>query len=427
MGLDPVNKKKAAAGAAAKPTKKSNMPQKYLAISACLFFSNISIAQFVNRGDLYVSKKGILAIHQDAHNRPEGDFINDGSVYYQANLYNDGLISFTPSLGGTTYFGGENNQVIQTDLESEFFNVTFNNSSAQPAVFLNGNISIGNRAEFRRGIVNGAPFGSTVIFKRNAFQTGASNSSHIEGKAEKHAYDSFDFPIGDAGRLRTALLNSANDSSAGAQYIFENSGTSNPHSSREGDIKIIDNAEYWNIEGVSGNSAILILEWDERTTPNEIIAPLDQTSMQIVGWNAASGRWERQVGSQDMDSKKVTAKINRSGIYTLARVRVAEEFPKDVTIYNGMSPNNDGINDFFLIENIGKYPTNTVEIYNRWGAKVFETDGYGQSGNVFSGISEGNITINRGEKLPTGTYFYIIKLKATHGNTVDKTGYLYIN
>lgn len=428
MGTYPVNKKKAVADATAKLPNLQNMPQKYIAIAACSLMLHLqSHAQFVNSGDLYVSKKGILAIHDDAHNRPDGDIVNDGNVYYHANLYNAGLITFSPAIGGNTFFSGLENQVIQTDLESEFFNITFNNSSAQPAIFQNGNISVANRADFRRGIVNGSPFGSSFTFLSNAYHTGASDNSHIDGMAQKKDYDGFEFPVGDSGKLRTAILGAPSDSSARVQYFLENSNTLHSHGSKEQDIWIIDNSEYWNIDGIAGNNALLTLEWDEATTPAQIIAPLDQTSIQIVGWNSVSGRWERQVGGQDMDSGKVTALVSKSGTYTLARVKVSEQFPKDITIYNGMSPNNDGINDIFVIGNISKYPRNWVEIYNRWGAKVYQTEGYGQNGNWFSGISEGDITINRGEKLPSGTYFYIIKLKATHGNTVDKTGYLYIN
>lgn len=404
------------------------MPQKYLILTASALLAHFAgNAQFVNSGDLYISKKGVLAIHHDAHNKPDGDFVNDGNVYYHKNLYNAGLITFTPSLGGSTFFVGLENQVIQTDLESEFFNITIDNTSAQPAIFQNGDLSVMNKADFRRGIVNNSPFGSSFVFKSGSYYSGASDASHIDGKVVKHNYDSFVMPVGDKEKLRSFFMNSSAGQNSSAQYFLENSNVHYPHSSKESDIWIIDNAEYWNIDILTGSNIILTLSWDEVTTPQEVISPLDQTSMQIVGWNAGSGKWERQIGSQDMESQNVTAMVKGKGIYTLARVKVREEFPKDLVIYNGISANNDGVNDVFFIKNIEKYPRNTVEIYNRWGAKVYATEGYGMSGNLFRGISEGDITINKGDKLPSGTYFYIIKLKATYGNTVDKTGYLYIN
>ncbi|MDH3699317.1 MAG: gliding motility-associated C-terminal domain-containing protein, partial [Flavobacteriaceae bacterium] len=85
------------------------------------------------------------------------------------------------------------------------------------------------------------------------------------------------------------------------------------------------------------------------------------------------------------------------------------------------------IDDGYLrIMNIDSFPENTVEIYNRWGVKVFETQGYDNGNNVFRGISNGRATIQANEELPTGVYYYIIKyMRGNEGLT--KTGYLYIN
>lgn len=404
------------------------MVKKYGILSlALLAFPVCSFSQFVNEGELYVATKTILSVHFDAINREAGDYVNDGNIYYHKNLYNNGLITFTPAIGGSTFFVGTENQIIQTELESEFFNLYFENYSQQPAFQLDGNISIENRTVFTSGIVNSAPFGGTVRFNRYADYLNASDDSYIGGKVAKTGYDSFVFPIGDEGFLRPLELSSTSDQNASSQYFFENSNAQYPHASKNQDISIIDNAEYWNIDVLTGQSVIMTLGWRNETTPIAITDPLDGTALQVVGWNESVGKWERKFGTADTETQKITALIDRAGIYTLARVTVKEAFPADIIIYNGMSPNDDGRNDTFHIEGIEKYPRNSIEIYNRWGALVFETKGYGISGNWFRGISQGDITVNKGEKLPSGTYFYIIKLKATHGNTVDTTGYLYIN
>ena len=80
-----------------------------------------------------------------------------------------------------------------------------------------------------------------------------------------------------------------------------------------------------------------------------------------------------------------------------------------VLVHNAFSPNGDGINENFIIDNLDFtdcYPTNTVEIYNRWGVLVFETTGYNNTTRVFNGISQGRTTISQSSGLPTGTYFY---------------------
>jgi hypothetical protein len=45
------------------------------------------------------------------------------------------------------------------------------------------------------------------------------------------------------------------------------------------------------------------------------------------------------------------------------------------TVHNAFSPNGDGVNEMFTIDNIDDticYPENTVEIYNRWGVLVLK-------------------------------------------------------
>lgn len=99
----------------------------------------------------------------------------------------------------------------------------------------------------------------------------------------------------------------------------------------------------------------------------------------------------------------------------------------DIVVYNAVSPNNDGMNDVFFIDGIECYPDNTVEIYHRWGALIYETKGYDNLLKSFKGFSEGKTTFNKNELLPDGTYFYILKYKDTEGKVHDKSGYLYMN
>ena len=49
------------------------------------------------------------------------------------------------------------------------------------------------------------------------------------------------------------------------------------------------------------------------------------------------------------------------------------------------------------------------------------------SENVFKGFSDGRITINKGEKLPVGTYFYIINFSESNPRRRSYSGYLYLN
>ncbi|MGK0386630.1 MAG: gliding motility-associated-like protein, partial [Patiriisocius sp.] len=99
-------------------------------------------------------------------------------------------------------------------------------------------------------------------------------------------------------------------------------------------------------------------------------------------------------------------------------------------IFNAVSPDGNGENDIFLIQGISEYPENSVQIFNRWGVKVFEVDGYGGSNdleNVFTGESDGRATIEQGTLLPTGTYFYVLKFSSNNPGQETYAGYLYLN
>lgn len=89
-------------------------------------------------------------------------------------------------------------------------------------------------------------------------------------------------------------------------------------------------------------------------------------------------------------------------------------------IPEGISPNGDGINDSFdltfLNETLG---IEKLEIFNRYGRKVYEASNYT---NEFFGQDQG------GSNLVTGTYFYVIKLRESNDSfSRTEKGWLYIN
>ncbi|MGA9637978.1 gliding motility-associated C-terminal domain-containing protein, partial [Flavobacterium sp.] len=98
-----------------------------------------------------------------------------------------------------------------------------------------------------------------------------------------------------------------------------------------------------------------------------------------------------------------------------------------IKVLNALTPNNDGDNDYLHIEGLDCFSNNAVEIYNRWGVLVFETNNYNNKDNVFNGYSRGRVTVSQSEGLPTGTYFYIIKYVDLNGDGMQKSGYLYLS
>ena len=83
-------------------------------------------------------------------------------------------------------------------------------------------------------------------------------------------------------------------------------------------------------------------------------------------------------------------------------------------IRDGFSPNNDGINETFIIKNIRDYPNNKLKVYNRWGNLVFEKAPYN---NTWDGTWE------QDSPVPDGTYFYVWK----DGNGKTYSGYIEVH
>ncbi|MBC7641706.1 MAG: gliding motility-associated C-terminal domain-containing protein [Flavobacterium sp.] len=114
------------------------------------------------------------------------------------------------------------------------------------------------------------------------------------------------------------------------------------------------------------------------------------------------------------DSVSVTAPgiykliLTQDGCSAESTINVVAPF---CSIQKGISPNNDGKNDFF---NLASYNVNNLKIFNRYGSIAYDKSGYkdewhGQSLN--------------GDELPDGIYYYLIDF----ANLETKTGWIYIN
>ena len=84
----------------------------------------------------------------------------------------------------------------------------------------------------------------------------------------------------------------------------------------------------------------------------------------------------------------------------------------------GFSPNGDGVNDYFELLDLERFPDASLNVYNRWGEEVYKSDHYQ---NDWDGRA--TTTIFGNGVLPAGTYFYIVDLKDGKG---PFTGYVYI-
>jgi len=88
----------------------------------------------------------------------------------------------------------------------------------------------------------------------------------------------------------------------------------------------------------------------------------------------------------------------------------------DLIIPQAISPNNDGLNDVFQIQNLyGIHLNHSLKIFNRYGVCIFE----GNNNRKWDGTSK------EGDLVPVGTYFYVLKLNNDENDVF--TGWVYTN
>lgn len=118
-------------------------------------------------------------------------------------------------------------------------------------------------------------------------------------------------------------------------------------------------------------------------------------------WTPAAGLSRDDIlnpmAKPDQDTEYTLSVKSGNGCVVTDRVKV--KVLDDITVPNAFSPNGDGINDLWNLVNIDSYPAVTVEIFNRYGERVFNSQGYTRP---FDGTFSG-------KTLPVGTYYYLIR------------------
>lgn len=223
----------------------------------------------------------------------------------------------------------------------------------------------------------------TVICKENTFMLNSNNSTGADNfqwfkvpGLTTIGTDSTLTIIPDAG-ISTFVLKAISGTCSGVDTIIV---TSNPISVDAG-----SNVTFYagNSAGIGGNPTTSVtgttIKWmphfglSDTTAANPIASPTITTTYYVT--------------------------VTNSGNCSVTDSVLFEIIPEVIST-GGLSPNGDGLNDSWVIENIELYPNCLVEIYNRWGELLFSSPGY---------LNKWDATFN-GKKLPVGTYYYIINL-----------------
>ncbi|MFD1096086.1 HYR domain-containing protein, partial [Salegentibacter chungangensis] len=90
------------------------------------------------------------------------------------------------------------------------------------------------------------------------------------------------------------------------------------------------------------------------------------------------------------------------------------------SISKAVTPNGDGHNDYFEIDFANECGfVYDLMIFNRWGAKIFESNNYQ---NNWDGFSTDSFTSS--DQLPSGTYYYVLEIRNSGFEPIQ--GYIYL-
>ncbi len=293
------------------------------------------------------------------------------------------------------------------------------------------------------GIININPSGGiapyTYTWSPNGL-TSASASNLSIGTYTIYVTDSTGCTIPDIVTLisdTTVIAAAGNDTDicTGASFLTLNGSKSTPTGSIS--YRWLDS----NTASVVGNTAIITIPAPSSTTTYELItkegncsdtsrvtvtvnpgppvsAGPDQfifiyNSAQIggnpTGPAGSTYRWRPPSGLNDSTISNPTASPVVTTTYTVYVTNALGCTSSDtvtvfilpqIIIYDGFTPNGDGMNDVWDIGNINEFPNAVVEIYNRWGELLYRTQGYYKPWN---GMYDN-------APVPVGTYYYIINL-----------------
>ncbi|MBB6612208.1 gliding motility-associated C-terminal domain-containing protein [Pontibacter sp. Tf4] len=172
---------------------------------------------------------------------------------------------------------------------------------------------------------------------------------------------------------------------------------------------------YW-VQAVNSNNCESAARYEVKVTVVEPQANVsgdvtirEGRSTKLVATGGTTYSWSPAIGLTDPTSATPLANPEKTTTYTVtiatpegcqATASVTVTVVPAIVPMNAMTPNGDGINDVFHVENLDKYPDCRVEIFTRWGEKIYESKGYSEPWNG----------TRNGKQLPLGAYYYIIYL-----------------
>lgn len=209
----------------------------------------------------------------------------------------------------------------------------------------------------------------------------------------------------------TLSVTPLNFNSSDVVYAWTLNGVTLPDTSPT--IAIVDGGRYEvTVSNVSCSSKKqTVVSTIFATTPNfSEIAPICKTStapiLETISPNGISGVWSPAV----IDLSKEATYMFIPNADQCANSQSLVIKPVICEPQKGISPNGDGLNDYF---DLSDFKVKKLTVFNRYGIVVFSLDNYTKQWHGHT---------NSGKELPDGTYYYVIEQE----NDKPLTGWIYV-
>jgi hypothetical protein len=380
---------------------------KILAVACIGLLQGAYGQSLTNQTNLFIPQE--LDVHLD------GDFVNEGFIQNQGNLF------VSRDWSNTNIYQGNGTIILNGLLPQRFFN---NRNAVNNFVVdgvgsktIVGLLPVTGQLGLSLGIVNVAD-ADTLLLSGSAVVAGGSPESYVEGALTYVGVGFKFFPVGKNGSYYPVeLLDISGINPVTEIEVFDDISSVN----LPGTITRFSDV-YWqrkNISGVFNGSPISLgYPIPDDYTNRHVIDILQSNGLDSEFSSLGDASVEYSSGVD-----KVISQNNSAGrLFVLGESVPVTGIPGEFYLSTSLSPRATNTDNQF-VKVFGNQLTDTnfqFLVYNRWGLMVFETT------SLTGMITKGWDGKHKGEYLPTGSYPFILKATKINGEVVEKKGMISI-
>ena len=379
-------------------------------------------AQMVNTGEtIFIDNQGLFYV-ESTYDHSDGSILDNGVFQINGNLTNTAATSnvFAAQSTGVVSLSGAS-QIIGGTAKTSFPNLVLDGTGSATLGFnadVFGTLNLKGK-EFKADKYN---LTITNPLANSISRLTGFVSTDNKGKLIRvtNASSAYSFPLGSSAGTpiyRPVDIAPMNTNASSFAITFYNSDPNTlgfNRNNKRSQIQTVFDKYFYVVSEESGTSDANVRFYQSAT---------EGEYKQTVKYNNKNQLWELAPLSTLADGN-FGDQLNRSitAVYLHTNIKeevaipysfaISSNITDQFTFYNGISPNNDGKNDKWIVDGLDLFNDNELTIFNRWGDEVFKKKNY-SSVNAWDGGS-----------LNQGTYFYVLKVNDVSGATKVYKGYI---